>query len=244
MDRRDRLYRFFHRNPTSPAWEIYKAQRNCVVWLQRKAKINYYRQLLAKKPHPSSIWNTLKLATTSSVSNDNWSSFNTDTTSVANILNAHFASVSSSTSSLMPSIPSSLASDSPLSLCQTSPEWCEQALVYFKLRSATGLDLLPPFVIFYPLCSIINSSIASSHFPSPWKCASMGPLNKGGDCSIPSNYHPISLLSVPSKLLKKHVHHQLSCHLSTNNLLFNLASVPITQPKLFSSTAWTGCTRL
>ena len=231
MDRRDRLYRFFRRNPTSPAWEIYKAQRNRVVWLQRKAKIDYYRQLLAKKPHPSSIWNTLKLATASSISNDNWSSFNTDTTSVANILNAHFASVSSSTTSPVPSTPSSLASDSPLSLCQTSPEWCEQALASFKPRSATGLDLLPPSaiiaarsVICYPLSSIINSSIVSSHFPSPWKCASIRPLHKGGDRSIPSNYRPISLLPVPSKLLEKHVHHQLSCHLSTNNLLFPLQS--------------------
>ena len=81
---RDRLYRFFRRNPTAPAWEIFKAQRNRVVWLQRKAKIDYYQQLLAKKPHPSSIWNTLKLATGSSVSTDNWSSFNSDTTSIAN----------------------------------------------------------------------------------------------------------------------------------------------------------------
>ena len=226
MDRRDRLYRFFHRNPTSPAWEIYKAQRNRVVWLQRKAKIDYYQQLLAKKPHPSSIWNTLKLATASSVSTDNWSSFNSDTTSIANTLNAHFASVNSSTTSPMPSTPSFLAS-----LCQTSPEWCEQALASFKPKSATGLDHLPPSaiiaarsVICYPLCSIINSSIASSHFPSPWKCASIRPLHKGGDRSTPSNYRPISLLPVPSKLLEKHVHHQLSCHLNTNNLLFPLQS--------------------
>ena len=41
MDRRDRLFRFYRRNPTSGAWNIFKAQRNRVVWLQRKAKMEY-----------------------------------------------------------------------------------------------------------------------------------------------------------------------------------------------------------
>ena len=33
MGRRNRLFRFYFRNPTDAAWEIYKAQRNRVVWL-------------------------------------------------------------------------------------------------------------------------------------------------------------------------------------------------------------------
>ena len=38
MDRRDRLFRFYHRHPSTGAWDIFEAQRNRVVWLQRKAK--------------------------------------------------------------------------------------------------------------------------------------------------------------------------------------------------------------
>ena len=70
------------------------------------------------------------------------------------------------------------------------------------------------------LSSIINSSITSSLFPNPWKCASIKPLHKGSDRASPSNYRPISLLPVPSKLLEKHVQQQLSSHLHSNNLLF------------------------
>ena len=44
------------------------------------------------------------------------------------------------------------------------------------------------------------------------------------DCSTPSNYRPISILSVSSKLIEKHIHHQLSWHLHTNNLLHPLQS--------------------
>ena len=42
MDRRNRLFRFHRRNPSDVSWNIYKAQRDRVVWLQRKAKIDYF----------------------------------------------------------------------------------------------------------------------------------------------------------------------------------------------------------
>ena len=60
MDRRNRLFRFYRRNLTDAAWEIYKAQRNRVVWFQRKAKFAYFHHPLLKKPHPSTLWRTLK----------------------------------------------------------------------------------------------------------------------------------------------------------------------------------------
>ena len=235
MDRRDRLFRFYRRNPTTGAWDIFKAQRNRVVCLQRKAKKEYFDQLLRKKSHPSHIWNTLKLATVSSVPSENWSSFNPNNPpSIANSLNTHFTSVSSSTfipDYPPPSTPSPLHSPPILSLCPATPEWCENALATLKSNCATGPDHLPAAaliagrtVISYPLCSIINSSIACSRFPTPWKCAIIKPLHKGGDRALPTNYRPISLLPVPSKMLEKHVHHQLSQHLHNNNLLYPLQS--------------------
>ena len=79
-------------------------------------------------------------------------------------------------------------------------------------------------VVSYPLCSIINSSTARSLFPTPWKCAIVKPLHKGGHHASPTNYHPISLLSVPSKGFEKHDHIQLSQYLHTHNLLYPLQS--------------------
>ena len=63
MDRRDRLFRFYRRNPTTGAQDIYKAQRHRVVWPQRKAKmefffIHYYARnhiLLTSGTHSSSL---------------------------------------------------------------------------------------------------------------------------------------------------------------------------------------------
>ena len=243
MDRRDSLFRYFRRNPSAPAWDIYKAQRNRVVWLQRKAKFDHFHHLLLKKPHPSALWKTLKLATGSSVSTDNLPVPPSDLPSFANTLNNHFASVSSNitippppsthaTVSIPISVPPSKSSSNPpLSLLMTTPDWCEQALSTLKPRCATGPDHIPSSaliagrsIICYPLSSIINSSISSSHFPVQWKSATIQPLHKNGDRSNPNNYRPISILPVPSKLLERHVHLQLSSHLNSNNLLFPLQS--------------------
>ena len=228
MDRRDQLFRFYRQNPSVASRDIYKAQQNHVVWLQRKAKYEYFHQLISRKSHPSAIWNTLKLATSSTSSSSNWSSFNSDSASIANTLNGHFASVSSSSLSPSSASPPIQSPHPPtLSLSPTNSEWCEDVLASLKPRCAAGLDLIPSSaliaarsVICYPLCSILNSSIATSVFPGPWKCASIKPLHKAGECATPSNYRPISLLPVPSKLLEKHVQKQLSVHLNSNKLLF------------------------
>ena len=49
-------------------------------------------------------------------------------------------------------------------------------------------------------------------------------MHKGGDRASPSNYRPISLLPVSSKLLEKCIQQQLSSHLVQNDLLFPFQS--------------------
>lgn len=68
MDRRDRLYHFYRRNPSAASRYLFKGQRNCVVWLQRKAKNEYFHRLLHYSSIPSAIypvwvqWNARRMA--------------------------------------------------------------------------------------------------------------------------------------------------------------------------------------
>ena len=233
MDRRNALFRLFRKNHLAVSWEAFKAQRNRVTGLQRKAKKEYFHRLLSKRVHPSTLWNTLKLAGASSTTSDNWSSFNTNSSSIANTLNTHFVAVSSSSSNtlLPPSPPHAPPPTSTLSLVPTTPAWCEDALASLKPTCSTGLDNIPPSALIagrsticYPLSTILNSSFASSLFPEPWKHAWVKPLHKGGDRTIPSNYRPISLLPACSKLLEKCVQQQLVSYLHSNDLLFHYQS--------------------
>ena len=90
MDKRNRLFRFYRRNPTDTAWDIYKAQWNRVVWLQRKAKFDYFHRLLLKKPHPSTLCQTLKLATSASLCTDTWPSYASNLTTILYLLVPHY----------------------------------------------------------------------------------------------------------------------------------------------------------
>ena len=56
-------------------------------------------------------------------------------------------------------------------------------------------------------------------FPSEIKKAKVVPLSKSTEKTNPTNYRPISLLSVLSKLLEKHVHIFLNDYLEKQQLL-------------------------
>ena len=55
--------------------------------------------------------------------------------------------------------------------------------------------------------------------PSIMKRAKVTALHKGGSKSLPSNYRPISILPISSKLLERSVHTQLMKYVTENNIL-------------------------
>jgi hypothetical protein len=70
-----------------------------------------------------------------------------------------------------------------------------------------------------PLTHIINRSIATNTFPDSWKTTRVIPLFKGGDKLLTTNYRPISLSPVASKILEKVVNRQIFAYLNRNNIL-------------------------
>ena len=69
------------------------------------------------------------------------------------------------------------------------------------------------------LCLLFNNCFRTATTPSIWKHARVTPLPKGGDSQVVSNYRPISLLPLLSKLIEKIVHKRLYNHLTEWNLL-------------------------
>ena len=69
-----------------------------------------------------------------------------------------------------------------------------------------------------PLTSLFNFSLQHGTFPAAWKQSNITPIYKGGPVDDPSNYRPISVVSVIAKILEKIVSVQLSGYLETNHL--------------------------
>ena len=66
----------------------------------------------------------------------------------------------------------------------------------------------------YILAELFNKCLKESCFPDCWKVSSVVPVFKNvGERSTAKNYHPVSLLSVISKVFEKLVNNRVFDHL-------------------------------
>ena len=76
-------------------------------------------------------------------------------------------------------------------------------------------------VVCKPLCIIFNRSISEGVFPQEMKLADVIPIFKSKDRLVCTNYRPVSLLPVVSKILERIIHKRLYCFLTQHQLLYN-----------------------
>ena len=80
--------------------------------------------------------------------------------------------------------------------------------------TATGLDGIPAWFLrigapFFaaPVAALMNLSLSSSIVPTQWKSASILPIAKTSPPTSPSDYRPISITPVLSRILERIVVH-------------------------------------
>jgi hypothetical protein len=82
-----------------------------------------------------------------------------------------------------------------------------------KLLSLCADEFAPALTLLY------RSSLKSGIVPGDWKKAHVTPIFKKGERYRPENYRPVSLTSVPCKVMEHVVVHSLMGHLESNNIL-------------------------
>jgi len=99
-------------------------------------------------------------------------------------------------------------------------------LASLKCSSAAGHDDLKPDVIknviewiSCPLAHIINSIFQTSSIPDAFKFAVVTPVHKGGDAATLTNYRPISVLPVFSKVFERIFHTRLYNFFQSHSVL-------------------------
>ena len=97
----------------------------------------------------------------------------------------------------------------------------------FKTSNGYGTDLISVFfvkvgieVLAPLLTQLFNLFLSTGRFPDSWKIARVAPIHKKGPKDDRSNYRPISVLSVISRLFEKLVFGQLYSYLDRNKLIF------------------------
>ena len=97
-----------------------------------------------------------------------------------------------------------------LFLHPTDREECRKLMAEVKPKSSLGVDGISNALfkvickaIEYSLLEILNKSLHEGIFSNRWKIAKVRPRNKSNKKDIITNYQPVSLLPVISKLLEK-----------------------------------------
>ena len=196
----------------------YKRLRNKIVSLLRNKKKEYFNRLATASN--KEFWKTIKLLKNRgtipalqyhdcTVSQDS---------EKADVLNEFFASCWNT-------VEQPLSEDhyhcTDLPIYEITPEEVFTLINKLDINKANGTDSISTYMlkatassIASPLAKLFNLSLTTGKFPQMRKTASIVPIPKSGDKSDPSNYRPVSLLSIVSKLLEKIVYSFLWNHLT------------------------------
>ncbi|XP_057302635.1 uncharacterized protein LOC130636806 [Hydractinia symbiolongicarpus] len=208
INTRDYYLRCAKRTNSENDWSSYRRVRNLVSYLIRQAKAKHIRSLFRENgTSPKYFWKQIKSRSTlvnsiPSITNLTWLPFN-GSFYLTNVNPQH------------------------LSFKFQHVEISESSKVLKEINSskASGIDDLPALLIkdaaeelAAPLSFLINHSFKSGIFPTIEKTAKVTPIYKSEAKHLFSNYRPISVLNVISKLVEKIASDQLSQYFESNGL--------------------------
>lgn len=237
---KNNLYVRYRNRPNTYNKLMYNKYKNILNKVIISAKKMHYQELINEnKNNPKKTWEILNEVTGRDKSKKSTplkmatieGRLTVDSNEISNGINKYFANVGSELESKIP--PSIIDPCSYLSgnyveslyLTPVTPNEIFSCLTKLK-NSAGGWDRLKPEIIksiseyiSAPLTHIFNLCFEQSTFPNELKKANITPIHKSGDPSILSNFRPISVLPVFSKVLERLLHTRLVKYFDDKNIL-------------------------
>ena len=238
IKKKNRLYTKYRQRPNSYYRFIYNTYKKILTKLIALAKKKHYEFLItSNRDNPRKTWQILNKA----IGRDNCKTplkiakinnqLCTDTEIIANSLNDYFINVGKNLDSKIPQsdvAPYAFLTGNYPNSFFIAPVNESEVLKYLNMlkNSSAGVDKLKPEIIksisryiASPLAYIMNLCFEQSIVPDQLKQAYITPIFKSGDPSLFSNYRPISVLSVFSKIFERLLHNRLIKYFDENNIL-------------------------
>jgi hypothetical protein len=239
MNKRNRAWTRYMETRSATKYREYTKLRNKVKSLTRKARKRQEDKVVSEvKENPKSFWQHVKKTTKSrekipdlqkaATGNEKTSS----DTEKAEVLSQQFASVFTNEpdpgTSPIPAVPPRVYEEE-LADCEITEEDVLKELQNLDPNKSMGPDGLHPRVLkevapalSKPLRLIFQHSIDTGSLPSKWKSAIVSAIFKKGDRQLASNYRPISLTSIPCKVLERIIRRKIVDHMNGNDLFSKL----------------------
>ena len=212
-------------------WRKYKELRNKVNKMMKEAKRDYYTNKIDNSAgDTNNMWKTLKEL----LPNKKGNLSTLPTTSendkcLANDFNKHFTSIGSpSYQDASNYMANTTYCDNNFTFTPVTAEEIIDELKTIPQKKASGLDNISTRLLkcaattIAPiLCKIFNMCLTQGTMPDDLKSARVVPIYKNGDKDELTNYRPISILPICSKIIEKIVHRQLYEYVTENKILYN-----------------------
>ena len=229
MRKRNYLYRRAKRTGVPRDMGQYRTARNKAVTMLRNANIAFFNKLnMADKKQ---FWKTMtylrKEQNTIPVLSHNASSAHNDNDK-ANMLNNFFSQCFNT--KLHPLTPRDCHRFTTSGECPENILCTEEEIIHLlqniDASKSSGPDRIScqmlkgtAHSVAPSITKLFNMSMTLGCFPQTWKLSNVVPIPKSANNTSPTNYRPISLLSVLSKLLERHMYSQITSHLETHHHL-------------------------
>ena len=213
----------------------YYSQRNRVTQQVRDARRDHFKSLLQHERNTRNIWRAINGVTNKNKSRQHVIPLTPDVlnsfflSNPSNLTNSQYGEYNNDFSipeSLKHFCQDKLGQNKSFQIPFLAVHEVGKLLTDLKNKKSMGPDVLTAYLlklalpyIVEPLTFIYNQCIQESVFPSMLKNAKVIPIPKSKDLNDPGNYRPISILSVLSKPLERHVHTHLLHFLESNRLI-------------------------
>lgn len=240
--KKSQLYKSFRRNPNDANRVQFKNYSNCLKSCIRTAECNYYSEMLSNSAHSTfETWRSLKII----LNNKNTNLYShrkfmlndqkiETPKEIADNFNKYFVTIGPDLAKLIPQTNDSYnmymnnrITDS-MSLFPTDQAEIKNIISMLKSNTSPGYDGIPCNVIKCVsesisgvLANLINDCMLNGVFPEKLKIAKVTPVYKSGDKSSFSNYRPISVLCVFSKIFEKVISCRLLNYIDKHNILYD-----------------------
>lgn len=230
---------FMKKNKNPDLEDEYKSFRNVLNKLLHKAERNYYRSLLFKcRNNMKKSWKVLKDVINHKKKSASSSRFKvndiitSDKKRISNGFNDFYINVGNNLAQKIPNstrTPKDFVKDfNPNSMFVDSVSKEDVVKIVASLKSASagwdGISLnivKSSFIsIVEPLTHCMNLSLMNGIVPDELKIARVIPLFKSGDITLFSNYRPVSVLPLFSKILERLMYARLLSFINHSKLLY------------------------
>lgn len=152
---------------------------------------------------------------------------------ISNIFNSYFVGMAKNegvvpfiNSKVSCTVGKNLFTEKQFNLSPTNENEVQEIIDSFQNKHSSGYDEVPIIVIKSAklqiskiLAHLINSSFVCGIFPEPLKISKTIPLYKNNDPKSKTNYRPVSLLPIISKIYEKAAYNRLVLYLEENQVL-------------------------